>query len=130
MAYKKCPRCSLNYIQDQDLLCRICLDEVDKALRSDGDDEEDYDICPECGDHIIKSGEEMCYQCMMEQVKDETEKDNGLKGEDWDSFDDDVDDTLVSDDDDETDEELKQIELDMDEEELLEEEDLDPDNEE
>src|SRR5665647_68710 len=70
MAYKKCPRCSLNYIKDTDVLCKICLEEVGKALRSN-DEEEDYDICPECGEHIIKVGEEMCYQCIMEQVKDD-----------------------------------------------------------
>ena len=30
MAYKKCPRCNLNYIQDVEVLCKICLDEVGK----------------------------------------------------------------------------------------------------
>lgn len=72
MAYIKCPRCSLNYMKDTDVLCKVCLEEVGKAIRSN-DEEEDYDICPECGDHIIKAGEEMCYQCMMEQVKDEVD---------------------------------------------------------
>ena len=46
MAYKKCPRCSLNYIKDTELLCKICLDEVGKAIRNNEEDEEEYDICP------------------------------------------------------------------------------------
>ena len=33
MAYKKCPRCNLNYIKETDLLCKICLEEVGKAYR-------------------------------------------------------------------------------------------------
>ena len=73
MAYKKCPRCSLNYIKDADLLCTICLVEVGKAIRRSDEEEEEYDICPECGDQIIKAGEEMCYACMLEQNKDEVE---------------------------------------------------------
>lgn len=71
MAYQKCPRCSLNYMKDTDVLCKICLTEVGKAIRSNDEEEEEYDICPECGEHIIKAGEEMCYQCIMEQVKEE-----------------------------------------------------------
>ncbi|HHY81786.1 MAG TPA: hypothetical protein GX505_03780 [Clostridiales bacterium] len=84
MAYKKCPRCSLNYIKDTDVLCKICLEEVGKALRSN-DDEEEYDICPECGEHIIKAGEEMCYQCMLEHNKEENDIETD-KQDDWDKL--------------------------------------------
>lgn len=69
MAYKKCPRCNLNYIKDVDALCMVCMEDLGKTSRLDKDDE-DYDICPECGDNVIKSGEEMCYQCMLERTKD------------------------------------------------------------
>lgn len=84
MVYKKCPRCNLNYIKDSDLLCKICLEEVGKAIRNN-DEEEEYDICPECGENIIKSGEDMCYQCMMEQVKDEIDEVERKEGE-WEDF--------------------------------------------
>src|SRR5690554_4684301 len=76
MAYKKCPRCSLNYIQDTELLCKICLEEVGKAIRANEDDEEEYDICPECGENIIKTGEEMCLQCLVEHMRDEVGAEN------------------------------------------------------
>ncbi len=84
MAYKKCPRCSLNYIQDHEVLCKICLAEVGKALKN-RDEEEEYDICPGCGDNIIKTGEEMCYQCMLERANEEIDE-NKQKKEDWDEF--------------------------------------------
>ena len=85
MAYKKCPRCSLNYIQDTEVLCKICLGEVEKAIRANGEDEEEYDICPECGENIIKAGEDMCYQCMLEHIKDEVDEESRKKDE-WEDF--------------------------------------------
>jgi len=85
MAYKKCPRCNLNYIKEHELLCKICLDEVGKAIRNNEEDELDYDICPECGENIIKSGEDMCYQCMVEHMKNEIEEEN-RKLDEWEDF--------------------------------------------
>jgi DNA-directed RNA polymerase subunit RPC12/RpoP len=119
MAYKKCPRCSLNYIKDTDLLCTICLEEVGKAIRRSDEEEEEYDICPECGDQIIKSGEEMCYTCMLEQSKDEVEpmKD---KETDWDKASVDDDEELFVED-----ENQGMIEIDLEEEAEADEDDLD-----
>lgn len=107
MAYKKCPRCSLNYIKDTDVLCKVCMEDVGKVLRSDDDDEEEYDICPECGENIIRVGEEMCYSCMMEDLKQDVKKDIYLS-EDTDDSDED----LIIDDDEDLDalEELEELE--------------------
>ncbi len=82
MAYRKCPRCNLNYIRDTDVLCEVCRKEVGKALRNR--EEEEYDICPECGEHIIKAGEEMCYQCRKEKEKEDPDAEES-RG-DWDDF--------------------------------------------
>lgn len=119
MAYKKCPRCNLNYIKDTESLCKVCLEEVGKSL-SDNDKEEEYDICPECGENIIEPGEEMCYQCAMERMKEaEGER---VEGEGWDDF-------LLADDEDleifdeDIDDELSPLE---DLEDLAEPEDLEP----
>lgn len=111
MAYKKCPRCSLNYIQDMELLCKICQEEVGKAIRANGDDEEEYDICPECGENIIKTGEDMCYQCLMEHMQDEVDEESRKKDE-WEDFLPKEDDDDLFGDDDEELEELEEIELD------------------
>jgi hypothetical protein len=110
MAYKKCPRCSLNYIQDTDVLCKICLDEVGKALRSN-DEEEEYDICPECGEHIIKAGEEMCYQCMVEENKEDLDPESD-KPKDWDNYSEDDEEAPLFEE--EETEEMDDMELDMD----------------
>ena len=58
MPYKKCPRCNLNYIKDTEVLCKVCLEEVGKNI-NDFDKDEEYDICPECGENIIKAGEDI-----------------------------------------------------------------------
>jgi len=73
MAYKKCPRCSLNYVKDTETLCMVCLEDLGKSSRLNVDDD-DYDICPECGENVIKSGEELCYQCLIERTKESAEE--------------------------------------------------------
>lgn len=86
MSYKKCPRCELNYIKEvEEVLCKVCLSEVGKAIRANDEDEEDYEICSECGENIIKASEEMCYQCMMERMKEETGEQSDEKGQ-WEDF--------------------------------------------
>lgn len=120
MAYKKCPRCYLNYIKDTESLCKVCLEEVGKSL-SDNDREEEYDICPECGENIIEPGEEMCDQCAMERMK-EGER---IEGDGWDDF------LLAVDEDDEIfnqdiDDDLSSLEDLGDLEDLAEAEDLEP----
>lgn len=112
MAYKKCPRCNLNYIQDVELLCRICLEEVGKAIRSNDEDEEEYDICPECGENIIKAGEEMCHQCAAENMKDEVDEESRKKDEWGDFLPEDEDDGIFEEDEDEDLKDLEEIELD------------------
>ena len=128
MAYRKCPRCSLNYIQDKELLCKICIVEVGKAIRANDDDEEDYDICPECGENIIKSGEKMCYQCLMEHVRDEVDEEDRKKDE-WEDFlpKEEDDDLFGEENDDEELKGLEEIELDDEPDEFNSELNLDED---
>ena len=82
MPYKKCPRCNLNYIGENEVLCKICLKEVGKSL-NDFDKDEEYDICPECGENIIKAGDDMCYQCAIEQMGEDVEEED-LESDAWD----------------------------------------------
>ena len=59
----------LNYIQEGESYCRICLIEMGK-LEAPKEEYEDFDICPECGENLIKQGEIMCHQCaLLEQAK-------------------------------------------------------------
>lgn len=101
MAYKKCPRCNLNYIKDTDILCKVCTEDLSKKIGDNGDEEE-YDICPECGENIIRIGEAMCYQCMAEELEEKVEK-ASKKEDNWDLYmDDDPDgsDDIIIDDED------------------------------
>ena len=71
MAYKKCPRCELNYIQDTEQYCKVCLVDMGKiagAPLEDMDDEE-LTLCPECNENYLEDGEELCYACRLEQMK-------------------------------------------------------------
>ena len=80
MAYKKCPRCELNYIKYTEQYCKVCLVDMGK-LAGDHilDDEildEDLRLCPECGENYLEEGEELCYACRIEQMKQLSSKDS------------------------------------------------------
>lgn len=99
MAYKKCPRCSLNYIDERDVLCKVCLEEVGKALKLN-EEEEEYDICPVCGENIVKVSEKMCYQCRLEHENGDILEKDALDSDadDWDIDTPNGDDDVLSDD--------------------------------
>ncbi len=67
--YIKCPRCELNYIdaEKQDY-CDVCLKEM-KGIVSDVDEidseEEELptELCPICGENMMRAGEKMCEEC-------------------------------------------------------------------
>ncbi len=65
--YVKCPRCELNYIDaDQQEYCDVCLREM-KGILSDADeadeDEIPMEVCPICGENMMRVGEKMCDEC-------------------------------------------------------------------
>ncbi|HHW69889.1 MAG TPA: hypothetical protein GX392_00870 [Clostridiales bacterium] len=114
MAYKKCPRCNLNYIKETDILCKVCVEDLSKKLGDNGDEEE-YDICPECGENIIRADESMCYDCMVESLKEDVKKQSKKLDEDeWDIYADDEsdssDDLIIDNDDIDSLEELDESE--------------------
>ena len=54
----KCPKCELNYMSDDAECCEVCR----KMLH--GTDEEEFEICPECG-KAFNTGKEMCNRCLQ-----------------------------------------------------------------
>lgn len=119
MSYKKCPRCELNYIKDvEEVLCKVCLSEVSKAIRAN-DEEEDYELCSECGENIIKASEDMCHLCFKEHMTDEADGQIHKK-DGWEDFlPKDEDDIFVSEEDEDDDlGDLEEIDLDDDESDL------------
>ena len=63
MKYKRCPRCGLNYITDEQTVCSVCRDEM--AGRKSIFDEEDFGelICPYCEKNPIDLDDIMCAEC-------------------------------------------------------------------
>ncbi len=68
--YMKCPRCELNYIDaEKQEYCDVCLKEM-KGIASDLDDmieeadeELPTELCPICGENMMRAGEKMCEEC-------------------------------------------------------------------
>ena len=67
--YKKCPRCDLNYILQEEDMCEICkaelgLDSRIVLLDDIIDDDEPLKLCPMCKTNYITMDEEMCESCL------------------------------------------------------------------
>ena len=81
MHYIKCPRCELNYIDaDAQDYCDVCQKEM-KGLPTGTEDieeaEEDLptELCPICGENMIRPGEKMCEECRKKADYEETDPD-------------------------------------------------------
>lgn len=67
MGLRKCPRCELNYIRDDEKLCDVC----SRKRRSDDDDDNDELLCIECGVHRAMKGRDICAYCYKENMRQE-----------------------------------------------------------
>ncbi len=124
--YVKCPRCELNYIDEEaQEYCDVCLAEMhgDRLQFVDLDEEEleeidaefeSTELCPVCGINPVRYGEKMCESCKQETP--EYENDDVIdieKDEEWKNYLDEDDSDLTVDD--ETLEEELQEELEEEE---------------
>ena len=102
--YKKCPRCELNYIEEDKDYCDVCLAEMQGAKLKFADLDEDEEsekteLCPVCGENYMRPGEKMCDECKKNSEYEEEEDIDPEKDEEWRNYlDEDTDDlTLESD---------------------------------
>ena len=102
--YKKCPRCELNYIEEDKDYCDVCLAEMQgaKLKFADLDDDEESEkteLCPVCCENFMRPGEKMCDECKKSSEYEEEEDIDPEKDEEWRNYlDEDTDDlTLESD---------------------------------
>ena len=103
--YVKCPRCELNYIDEEaQEYCDVCLAEMAGNKLQFADLEDEYDdmelereLCPICGVNYIEYGEKMCEECASKFDDYEEEEDiDEEKDEEWSKYlDDDVDDLSI-----------------------------------
>lgn len=79
MALKKCPKCELNYIKDDEQFCNVCLREMKRTFARDKAPEEDEVImCTECGEKPAVRGSELCVDCLKE-AKRQVELENAAE---------------------------------------------------
>ena len=99
--YMKCPRCELNYIDaEKQEYCDVCLKEM-KGIHTDIDDDDDEtevetELCPVCGENMIRPGEKMCEECRKKAEYEESEPDPDEDDEWREYLDDDTDAELDS----------------------------------
>lgn len=83
--YIKCPRCELNWIKNEQVLCDVCKAELKMegaTLLSDELDDEDLVLCPICKQNYMNPSEDMCEQCHAEH----SEKGESRDGENEDGW--------------------------------------------
>ena len=79
--YIKCPRCELNYIDaEQQDYCDVCIKEM-QGIKTDldeiGEEEADMptELCPVCGENMMRPGDKMCEECRRKAEMEEEEPD-------------------------------------------------------
>ena len=100
--YMKCPRCELNYIDaEKQEYCDVCLKEM-KGIATDVDEIEETEddlpteLCPVCGENMMRPGEKMCEEC-RKKAEYETEEPDPDEDDEWREYlDDDTDAELDS----------------------------------
>ena len=110
--YVKCPRCELNYIdEEKQEYCDVCLAELhgnklqfadlaeEEPEALDGELEQE-ELCPVCGVNTLRYGEKLCESCKQKASEYETEEDIDIeKDEEWKNYLDEDDGDLTVDDD-------------------------------
>lgn len=61
--YKKCPRCELNYITEDQDLCDVCKAEMKIGGFELLEDEDEDRVCPICHINYLEPGEKICAEC-------------------------------------------------------------------
>jgi len=67
MRLRKCPRCELNYIKEDEKLCNVCRREI----KGEDDGDELQRLCAECGENPPMIGHDLCSYCIRERQRRE-----------------------------------------------------------
>ena len=93
MALRKCPKCELNYIREDEEFCEVCKREMKRAQAhikhaQEESEEDEVILCSECGEAPAARGGELCRSCLKEK-KRQVELENATALSTDDEFDDD-----------------------------------------
>ena len=133
--YVKCPRCELNYIdEEKQEYCDVCLADMhgDRLQFADLDEEEmdeidaeleTAELCPVCGINPLHFGEKVCENCRKETSEYDSEEEIDIENDnEWQNYLDEPDSDLTVDD--ETLEEELEAEFEEENEETYDEDDF------
>ena len=67
MGLRKCPRCELNYIRDDEKYCNVCK----REMKGEADADDGVILCVECGENPAVKGSELCAACLREARRQE-----------------------------------------------------------
>lgn len=67
MKLVKCPRCELNYIQETEKYCKVCLREMKGEPTS-----EELELCSVCNAAPAMPGKDVCLSCLKEMTTGST----------------------------------------------------------
>ena len=89
--YKRCPRCELNWIPNEEELCEVCKVELGKASKLSLLEDEDDDIaglgeriCPICKENYLDADEDICQTCRAKRAEKELDKSDEDEG--WEEY--------------------------------------------
>lgn len=89
--FKKCPRCDLNYILEDESICDICKNElngINFGEIEEIDEDTLEEICPVCKVNFLEENETICPSCLEKQEIEECRKEYAIALEDDDRWDD------------------------------------------
>ena len=58
----KCPRCELNYMFENEVMCSVCR----KDVQGEQEIDDMIELCSECGENPVIPGQEVCAFCLKE----------------------------------------------------------------
>lgn len=61
MGFIKCPRCELNYIQEEEQYCSVCKREMKGEAHDDP-----FELCSICNENPVMPGKDVCLLCYKE----------------------------------------------------------------
>ncbi len=71
MKLVKCPRCDLNYIQEGEKYCKVCIREM-KGEQA----QEDMELCSVCNAAPAMPGKDVCLSCLKEMQRNASDSDD------------------------------------------------------
>lgn len=67
MGLRKCPKCELNYIKDDEQVCYVCR----RYMKGEAESDDGVVMCSECGENPAVRGGDLCAICLREARRQE-----------------------------------------------------------